>query len=32
MVSAPVQAALRRRFQELGEDGAKIVPNTSLRD
>jgi pantetheine-phosphate adenylyltransferase len=32
MVSAPVQAALRLRFQELGDDGAKIVPNTSLRD
>ena len=32
MVSAPVQAALRLRFQELGDDGAKIVPMTSLRD
>ena len=32
MVSAPVQAALKRRFQELGEDGGQIVPMTSLRD
>jgi pantetheine-phosphate adenylyltransferase len=32
MVSPPVEAALKRRFQELGEDGGKIVAMTSLRD
>jgi pantetheine-phosphate adenylyltransferase len=33
MVPAHVEAALRRRFHELGEDGsAKVVPLTQLRD
>jgi pantetheine-phosphate adenylyltransferase len=32
MVSPTVAAALKRRFLELGEDGGKIVPMTSLRD
>ncbi len=32
MVSGPVEAALKRRFLELGEDGGKIVSMTSLRD
>jgi pantetheine-phosphate adenylyltransferase len=32
MVSPLVQAALQRRFLELGEDGGKVVPMTSLRD
>jgi pantetheine-phosphate adenylyltransferase len=27
-----VQAALKRRFKELGEDGSKVVPMTALRD
>jgi pantetheine-phosphate adenylyltransferase len=32
MVPPAVSAALRRRFAELGEDGGKVVPMTSLRD
>jgi pantetheine-phosphate adenylyltransferase len=32
MVPAHVKAALHRRFAELGEDGGKVVPMTSLRD
>jgi pantetheine-phosphate adenylyltransferase len=32
MVPPHVEAALRRRFIELGEDGGKVVPMTSLRD
>jgi len=32
MVPAHVAEALRRRFLELGEDGGKLVPMTSLRD
>ena len=32
MVSGPVEAALKRRFLELGEDGGKLVSMTSLRD
>ncbi len=32
MVPPHVDAALKRRFAELGEDGGKVVPMTSLRD
>ena len=32
MVPDHVAAALKRRFSELGEDGGKVVPLTSLRD
>ncbi len=32
MVPPHVQAALKRRFAELGDDGGKVVPMTSLRD
>jgi pantetheine-phosphate adenylyltransferase len=32
MVSPPVEAALKQRFLELGDDGGKIVSMTSLRD
>ncbi len=32
MVPPLVAEALRRRFAELGEDGGKVVPMTSLRD
>jgi pantetheine-phosphate adenylyltransferase len=32
MVPPHVEAALRRRFAELGEDGGKVVPFTALRD
>lgn len=32
MVPPNVATALRRRFAELGEDGGKVVPMTSLRD
>ncbi len=32
MVSPPVDSALKRRFIELGDDGGKTVPLTSLRD
>jgi pantetheine-phosphate adenylyltransferase len=32
MVPPHVQAALRRRFAELGEDGGRVVPMTSVRD
>ncbi|MGH2521856.1 MAG: pantetheine-phosphate adenylyltransferase [Anaerolineales bacterium] len=32
MVPPHVGAALKRRFTELGEDGGKVVPMTSLRD
>lgn len=32
MVPEHVALALRRKFQELGEDGGKVVPMTSLRD
>ena len=32
MVPAHAQAALKRRFAELGDDGGKVVPMTSLRD
>lgn len=32
MVPPHVEAALKRRFVELGDDGGKVVPMTSLRD
>ena len=32
MVPPHVEAALKRRFAELGEDGGKVVPMTSIRD
>jgi pantetheine-phosphate adenylyltransferase len=32
LVPAHVEAALRRRFKELGDDGHKVVPMTALRD
>jgi pantetheine-phosphate adenylyltransferase len=32
MVPPHVEAALKRRFMELGEDGGRVVPLTSLRD
>jgi pantetheine-phosphate adenylyltransferase len=32
MVPPHVEAALKRRFRDLGEDGDKLVPMTSLRD
>lgn len=32
MVPPHVEAAMKRRFSELGEDGARVVPLTSLRD
>jgi pantetheine-phosphate adenylyltransferase len=32
MVPPHVQAALKRRFFELGDDGHKVVPMTALRD
>jgi pantetheine-phosphate adenylyltransferase len=32
MVPPHVEAALQRRFAELGDDGGKVVPMTSLRD
>jgi len=32
MVPPRVQAALQRRFAELGDDGGKLVPMTSIRD
>ena len=32
MVPPHVQAALQRRFAELGDDGGKLVPMTSIRD
>ena len=32
MVPGHVEAALKRRFIELGEDGGNVVPITSLRD
>ena len=32
MVPPAVAAALQRRFRELGDDGARAVPMTSLRD
>ncbi len=32
MVPPYVEAALKRRFHELGEDGGKVVPMTALRD
>ncbi len=32
LVPAHVREALKRRFVELGEDGGKVVPMTSLRD
>jgi pantetheine-phosphate adenylyltransferase len=32
MVPPHVDAALKRRFAELGDDGGKVVPLTSLRD
>jgi pantetheine-phosphate adenylyltransferase len=32
LVPPHVQAALKRRFEELGDDGHKVVPMTALRD
>jgi pantetheine-phosphate adenylyltransferase len=32
MVPSHVEVALKRRFVELGDDGGKVVPMTSLRD
>jgi pantetheine-phosphate adenylyltransferase len=32
MVPPHVQAALQRKFAELGDDGGKVVPMTSIRD
>jgi pantetheine-phosphate adenylyltransferase len=32
MVPPHVEEALKRRFVELGDDGARVVPLTSLRD
>lgn len=32
LVPPHVQSALKRKFAELGEDGGKVVPMTSLRD